>query len=118
MTATTARPNPDDPNRTHNEDRDPARAGLPEPRRSAPPSSREPGRINRGDPPGGRGRGHRRRRGMTGSPTLLIDGTDPFARPGSEPSLSCRLYPSENGRVEGAPSVDDLRRVLAIHQQC
>jgi hypothetical protein len=55
--------------------------------------------------------------GMTGSPTLLIDGTDPFARRGSEPSLSCRLYPSEDGRVQGAPSMDDLRRVLAIHQQ-
>jgi hypothetical protein len=30
--------------------------------------------------------------GMHGSPTLLIDGVDPFAAPGQPPSLSCRLY--------------------------
>ena len=29
---------------------------------------------------------------MTGSPTLLVDGADPFARPGQPPSISCRLY--------------------------
>lgn len=50
--------------------------------------------------------------GMTGSPTLLIDGTDPFARAGLEPSLSCRLYPHEDGHAEGAPSVAALRRAI------
>ncbi|WP_253847339.1 alkylmercury lyase [Mycobacterium gordonae] len=35
--------------------------------------------------------------GMTGSPTLLVDGHDPFAAPGHLPSVSCRLYESENG---------------------
>lgn len=28
--------------------------------------------------------------GMHGSPTILVDGTDPFAPPGAVPSLSCR----------------------------
>ncbi|MFJ6621584.1 alkylmercury lyase family protein [Kitasatospora sp. NPDC091335] len=31
------------------------------------------------------------RLGMCGSPTILIDGTDPFPPPGAVPSLSCRL---------------------------
>jgi Alkylmercury lyase len=50
--------------------------------------------------------------GMTGSPTLLVNGVDPFARRDPEPSMSCRLYADENGHVAGAPSVDALRRVL------
>jgi hypothetical protein len=52
------------------------------------------------------------RRGMHGSPTLLIDGTDPFAVPGQRPSLSCRLYRGEGGRASGAPSVSQLRRAI------
>lgn len=31
--------------------------------------------------------------GMCGSPTLLVDGVDPFAVDGAQPSLSCRLRP-------------------------
>ena len=54
------------------------------------------------------------RLGMTGSPTVLVDGADPFARPGMEPSLSCRLYRDENGRLGPAPSVDQLRQVLGL----
>lgn len=50
--------------------------------------------------------------GMHGSPTLLIDGVDPFAAPGQPPSLSCRLYRDATGRTEGAPSVEALRRAL------
>ncbi|MFI1168613.1 hypothetical protein ACH4UM_34875 [Streptomyces sp. NPDC020801] len=53
------------------------------------------------------------RLGMTGSPTVLIDGLDPFAVPGAPASLSCRLYRGPDGRAEGAPSVADLRRALA-----
>ncbi|MFF2506540.1 organomercurial lyase [Streptomyces sp. NPDC058067] len=52
------------------------------------------------------------RLGMTGSPTVLIDGVDPFAVPGAPASLSCRLYRRPDGRVEGTPSIDDLRRAL------
>ena len=50
--------------------------------------------------------------GMHGSPTLLIDGTDPFAAPRQPPSLSCRLYRDNTGRAERAPSVQTLRQVL------
>lgn len=51
--------------------------------------------------------------GMRGSPTLLVDGVDPFAT-GHEPfSVSCRLYRQEDGSVAGAPPVAALRRVLA-----
>ena len=50
--------------------------------------------------------------GMHGSPTLLIDGTDPFAAPGQPPSLSCRFYRDTTGLTEGAPSVETLRQVL------
>jgi len=51
--------------------------------------------------------------GMHGSPTLLIDGVDPFAAPEKAPSLSCRLYRNPAGRTEGAPSVEALREALA-----
>jgi hypothetical protein len=50
--------------------------------------------------------------GMHGSPTLLIDGTDPFAGPDEAPSLSCRLYRDKAGRPDRAPSVADLRQAL------
>lgn len=50
--------------------------------------------------------------GMTGSPTLLIDGDDPFAAAGLVPSVSCRLYPAAGGGVDRAPSVADLRAAL------
>jgi hypothetical protein len=50
--------------------------------------------------------------GMHGSPTLLVDGQDPFAVPGTVPAVACRLYQGENGRVEGVPAVPALRQVL------
>jgi hypothetical protein len=50
--------------------------------------------------------------GMAGSPTLLINGTDPFAAPGQAPALSCRLYRDAAGQLAGTPSVEDLRRAL------
>ena len=50
--------------------------------------------------------------GMHGSPTLLIDGTDPFAEPGQRPSLSCRLYRDAGGRASGAPSVAQLSQAV------
>lgn len=54
------------------------------------------------------------RLGMTGSPTLLVDGADPFARPGQEPSVSCRLYPDEQGRPGPVPSLWQLREALHL----
>lgn len=50
--------------------------------------------------------------GMTGSPTLLVDGIDPFAEPGAEPSMSCRLYRDGQGAMSGAPPVAALRLAL------
>jgi hypothetical protein len=50
--------------------------------------------------------------GMCGSPTLLVDGVDPFAEPRFPPSVSCRIYRDDGGRAEGAPSVAALRQAL------
>jgi hypothetical protein len=50
--------------------------------------------------------------GMTGSPTLLLDGTDPFGVPGVSASMSCRLYLDETGAPAGSPSVAQLRAAL------
>jgi hypothetical protein len=54
------------------------------------------------------------RLGLTGSPTLLVDGADPFARPGQPPSVSCRLYLDEQGRHSPAPSPGQLRAALSL----
>ncbi|MEU3747318.1 MULTISPECIES: organomercurial lyase [Streptomyces] len=51
--------------------------------------------------------------GMTGSPTVLLDGVDPFAVPGAPTSVSCRLYRDADGRADGAPSVQALRQALS-----
>ena len=56
--------------------------------------------------------------GMHGSPTVLIDGRDPFAGPGADTSLSCRLYRDEQGQVRGAPSTGQLRAALAEAECC
>jgi len=49
---------------------------------------------------------------IRGSPTLLIDGVDPFAGPGQPPGMSCRLYRDANGRTSGAPSAGQLRHAI------
>ncbi|MFN2534928.1 MAG: hypothetical protein ABR528_06715 [Pseudonocardiaceae bacterium] len=52
--------------------------------------------------------------GMTGSPTLLVDGLNPFAESGASTSVSCRLYRDEDGRPQGAPTVTALRQALGL----
>lgn len=48
--------------------------------------------------------------GFRGSPTLLVDGRDPF--PATDPpGLACRLYPTPEG-PQGAPTVEALVEVL------
>jgi Alkylmercury lyase len=50
--------------------------------------------------------------GMTGSPTLLINGTDPFPMPilqGCDCGVSCRIYRDEHGQAVPAPSATQLR---------
>jgi hypothetical protein len=46
-----------------------------------------------------------------GSPTVLIDGTDPFLVGEAPVGLSCRLYITENGPA-GSPSLDQLEMAL------
>jgi hypothetical protein len=54
------------------------------------------------------------RLGMTGSPTLLADGADPFAGPGLLPAVSCRLYRDEHGQPGPAPSTSQLGGALGL----
>jgi hypothetical protein len=49
--------------------------------------------------------------GFLGSPTILIDGHDPFAAPGATPGLSRRVYATHAGLV-GTPTVAQFRDVL------
>ena len=56
------------------------------------------------------------RAGLHGSPTVLVDGSDPFAAPGQPASMSCRLYDNGPGLLEGAPSVGRLRRAIAAQE--
>jgi hypothetical protein len=54
--------------------------------------------------------------GMNGSPTLLINGQDPFSNPnlqGGDSGISCRIYRDEHGRAVPAPSVAQLRAAVA-----
>jgi hypothetical protein len=50
--------------------------------------------------------------GFIGSPTILIDGRDPFADPATPASLSCRLYQTPDGPA-GAPAVEQLVEALS-----
>ena len=50
--------------------------------------------------------------GFHGSPTILVDGRDPFATGGEPIGLSCRVFQTEEGPT-GAPTLAQLRRVIA-----
>lgn len=51
--------------------------------------------------------------GMAGSPTLLIDGVDPFAPPDAvDRGISCRLYRDQDGRIVPVPTVEQLRGAI------
>ncbi|MGI8754944.1 MAG: thioredoxin family protein [Acidimicrobiales bacterium] len=50
--------------------------------------------------------------GFAGSPSILIDGIDPFAEPNFPAGLSCRMYQSPAGPA-GSPTLDQLRKVLS-----
>ena len=49
--------------------------------------------------------------GFPGSPTILIDGRDPFGDDTTPASLSCRMYQTPEG-LAGSPTVDQLVEVL------
>ena len=46
-----------------------------------------------------------------GSPTLLLDGVDPFAEPDDPVGLSCRVFRTPEG-LRGAPTVEQLADAL------
>lgn len=48
---------------------------------------------------------------FTGSPTILIDGRDPFGITQDFYGLSCRVYDTPFGR-SGTPTVEQIRSVL------
>jgi len=49
--------------------------------------------------------------GFRGSPTVIIDGIDPFTDPDAPVGLSCRVYAAEDGYA-GSPSLEQLRAAL------
>jgi len=52
--------------------------------------------------------------GMNGSPTLLINGIDPFVEPGrARAGVSCRLFRDQHGRLVPIPDASQLREAIA-----
>lgn len=52
------------------------------------------------------------RLGFVGSPTILVDGEDPFRTGDEKPAFACRVYTTPDGLV-GCPTVAQLVEVLA-----
>lgn len=50
--------------------------------------------------------------GFSGSPTVHIDGVDPFDDVAAPVGLSCRLYPTPDGYA-GSPTIDQLRDAIS-----
>jgi hypothetical protein len=50
-------------------------------------------------------------RGFIGSPTILVNGQDPFAEPGASVGIACRMYPTLSG-LAGVPPLGELRAAL------
>lgn len=55
-------------------------------------------------------------RGFRGSPTVLIDGIDPFSNVDGPGGLSCRVYHTEAG-LAGSPTIDQLRTAILRHNE-
>lgn len=51
-----------------------------------------------------------------GSPTVLVDGEDPFLDEAAPVGLMCRIYATPEG-PQGAPSVDQLRAALSASRR-
>ena len=49
--------------------------------------------------------------GFVGSPTVLLDGHDPFEVPDARPGLACRVYVTPEGPA-GTPTLSALRQAL------
>lgn len=53
------------------------------------------------------------RRGFIGSPTIVINGADPFAEPGRPTAMACRVYPGTGGVPEPRSLREALKRGAA-----
>lgn len=51
--------------------------------------------------------------GFTGSPTILIDGQDPFSVDGAKAGMACRLYRTPEGQ-RGSPTLKQLVDALSV----
>lgn len=49
--------------------------------------------------------------GFRGSPSVLVDGVDPFAEPDAPVGLACRVYQTPDGPA-GSPTLDQLRAAI------
>ncbi len=49
--------------------------------------------------------------GFHGSPTILVDGRDPFVSGIEQVGMSCRVFRTEDG-IQGAPTEAQLRKLL------
>ena len=54
--------------------------------------------------------------GFHGSPTILVNGRDPFAKVADPVGLSCRLFATPDG-LSGSPTVDQLVRAFATEMR-
>ncbi|HET8598750.1 MAG TPA: thioredoxin family protein [Segeticoccus sp.] len=52
------------------------------------------------------------RLGFVGSPTILVDGCDPFATGADQPALACRVFSTASGS-QGSPTVEQLVEALS-----
>lgn len=50
--------------------------------------------------------------GFIGSPTVLVDGRDPFARGGEPVAMACRVFRTPDG-LAGSPTVEQLVEALS-----
>ncbi len=50
-------------------------------------------------------------RGFVGSPTILLNGVDPFAVPSAPIVMGCRMYATPSG-LAGTPTLSDVRQAL------
>lgn len=50
--------------------------------------------------------------GFIGSPTIRVDGRDPFAVGGEQVGLACRIYSTPEG-LSGCPTVEQFIEVLS-----
>jgi hypothetical protein len=52
------------------------------------------------------------RLGFIGSPTILVEGVDPFATGHEQPALACRVFSTPDGRA-GSPTLEQLVDALS-----